>query len=87
MATATDVAVVPLRLPKALASRGRVGAADAPSEIVEKADVDAALDVYDLCIGCKGVEGAIPGEDEDADLTLRHAQQLSSLVLQYIEAR
>jgi len=87
MASPTDVAVVPLRAPRALAGRARVAAADSPRAIVAATDVDAALDIYDLCIGCRGVQDPQSSADEEADLALGNAQKLGSLVLQYIEAR
>jgi hypothetical protein len=59
--------------------------------VIARADVDAALDVYDLSIGCKGVQidpdGAGEGDPEQTELAMANAQVLASLALQYIEAR
>lgn len=91
MAHASDATVVPLRLPRALAPRSRLDSAAAPDDIIATADVDAALDVYDLSIGCKGVQvdpdGSGEGDTEQTEAAMANAQVLASLALQYIEAR
>lgn len=89
MAAPTDVSVVPLRVPRALAPRARVEAAAEPDDIIDRTDVDAALDVYDLCIGCRDMEHDpdAPGGDEVAEAAVGNAQMMASLALQYVEAR
>jgi len=89
MAAPTDVSVVPLRVPRGMAPRGRIEAAADPDDVIERTDVDAALDVYDLCIGCRGLEmdpGA-PEGDRVAEAAVANAQLMASLALQYVEAR